>query len=77
MLAKEVLDNIRNQKSSNPSEFLLDKSKGAVGAAFIGAGVGLVIGYNRKYNLFFSALIGSLSGAFIHKMFIKKEPENK
>lgn len=73
MIAKEVLDNIRNQKTNKPSEFFLDKSKGAVGSAFIGAGVGLVIGYGRKYNLFFSALIGSLAGAFIHKMFIKKE----
>jgi hypothetical protein len=76
MIAKEVLNNIRNSKNAKPSEFLLDKSKGAVGSAFIGAGVGLVIGYSRKYNLFFSALIGSLAGAFIHKMFIKKE-ENK
>lgn len=77
MLAKEVLENIRNQKSNKPSEFFLDKSKGAVGAAFIGAGVGLLIGYNRKYNLFFSALIGSLAGAFVHKMFIKKDTKDK
>jgi hypothetical protein len=73
MIAKEVLNNIRNSKNAKPSEFLLDKSKGSVGSAFIGAGVGLVIGYNRKYNLFFSALLGSMAGAFIHKIFITKD----
>ena len=72
---QKVLDDIKSQKNKTPSEFLLDRKNGSVGAMLIGGGIGLAIGYTRKYNLLFSFVCGSLIGSLTHQLFVPKKDE--
>lgn len=60
MYAKDVLDRMKSEKERNATDYVLEKSRANITASLVGAGVGLVIGYTRRYNLFTSALVGAV-----------------
>lgn len=69
--AKDILDNVRSMKDVDTTSGL--SKKGVYTASLIGAGLGVGIGYSRKYNLLISAFIGAAIFGVTANYFIKKK----
>ena len=69
----KMIEDIKNPKSETSSDMLNESVQSNILAAAIGAGVGLSVGYFRRYNLFTSALVGMIGGALISNLLISKK----
>jgi hypothetical protein len=70
---KEILDRAKSLKSKDANEFLLDKTRGTLTSAVIGGGLGLIIGYTRKYNLILSVAVGASICGLISRIIVYKK----
>lgn len=70
---KGILEKVTGIKNSDPNNTLLDKSKGTVTSVAIGAGLGLLIGYTRKYNLILSVFVGGAIAGLISNYLVNKK----
>lgn len=76
MYAKDVLKRVKNMSgNSNSKEFSI-ATKGHVVAALIGAGVGMAISYQKKYDLIAGAFLGALGATILSMIFIDKQKNN-
>jgi hypothetical protein len=73
MYGKNILNQIGDIKKKDKSIVLSELTKGTLVGSTIGAGIGLLIGFNRKHNLLLSSFIGAVIGGGITKVFIKKK----
>lgn len=69
--AKEILDNVKSIKNMDTTTGITKRGVFISGA--IGAGVGLAVGYSRKYNLLISAFIGAAIFGLTANYFINKK----
>jgi hypothetical protein len=67
--AKNYLEKAKSIRSTN----LFDKTKGTLTSSAIGAGVGILIGYSRGYNILFSAFIGGALGGLTSYLLTKND----
>lgn len=74
---KQILDNIKQTKSTDYDTVLMEKTRGSVLGSVVGAGMGLVYGVVRKQNLLISAFIGSLLGGVVTHYFISKKKKDE
>ncbi len=72
MDAQGIIDNIKSVKSQD-TKFHFDSSKGTITATVIGAGIGLLIAYNRKWSLLMGAVIGGTITGLASNYLIKKK----
>lgn len=75
--AKNYLQKMADTKNINPEDSLIEKTKGNFKAAAIGAGLGLVIGYTKGYNLLLCAVIGGGAAALLSNYILKKSKANE
>ena len=73
MDAQNILNNLKAVKNQDKDQYLMDASKGTVKSSLIGGGLGLVIAYNRKFNLILGAAIGAGVAGLISNYFINKK----
>lgn len=71
-LATDYLKKITDNKNVDGDSLLMEKTRANFKSAAIGAGIGLVVGFSRKYNLLFSAVIGASMAAIISNYVISK-----
>ena len=71
--AKDFLEKMKSDKSKDVDEYMREKTKGNVTGTLIGAGIGLLIGYKRKYNIIVSVFIGALAGNLITRAFLSEK----
>ena len=76
MYAKNFLDNMKSTSSQSTTQVMTDKTKSAGMSAAIGAGIGLVIAYQREKSLIMGAFLGALGGAIVSSFFIEKQFSN-
>jgi hypothetical protein len=69
--AKDILDNVKSMKDVDTTAGL--SKKAVYTASLIGAGVGIGIGYSRKFNLLMSAFIGAAIFGLTANYFINKK----
>ena len=67
--AKNYLEKAKSIRSTN----LFDKTKGTLTSSAIGAGVGILMGYSRGYNILFSAFIGGALGGLTSYLLTKND----
>lgn len=70
--AKDYLNRMSATKNINPEDSLIEKTKANFKAAAIGAGIGLIIGYTKGYNLLLSGVVGAGLSALVSSFIIKK-----
>jgi hypothetical protein len=73
MDAQGILNNIKAVKSQDKDQYLMDASKGTITSTVIGGGLGLLIAYNRKFNLILGAVIGGSLAGIASNYFINKK----
>jgi hypothetical protein len=73
MYAKNILNQIGDIKKKDKSAVLNELTKGTLVGSSIGAGIGLLIGFNRKQNLLLSSFIGAVIGGGITRLLIRKK----
>jgi hypothetical protein len=64
----EILAKVDAVKSGERSP----RARGTVASAIIGGLAGLMIGYSKKWNLFYSILGGAVTGTIVGAVFIPK-----
>jgi outer membrane lipoprotein SlyB len=67
---KDFLNNMKNMTAQSPTDVVTESSKGTAVGSVVGAGVGLIIAYQRKQSLWLGAFIGALAGGLISNYFI-------
>ena len=67
--ATNYLEKAKSIRSTN----IFDKTKGTLTSSAIGAGVGILVGYSRGYNILFSAFIGGALGGLTSYLLTKNE----
>jgi hypothetical protein len=67
--ATDYLEKAKSIRSTN----IFDKSKGTLTSSAIGAGVGILVGYSRGYNILFSAFIGGALGGLTSYFLTKND----
>ena len=73
MDAKGLIDNIRGIKNTDNDDYLLDKSKGNVTSALIGGGLGMLIAWKYKKNIFIGALIGGAIAGIATNIIVNRQ----
>ncbi len=73
MDVKGIFNNVKQIKNADKDQYLLDKSKGTITSTLIGGGLGLMIAYNRKWNLLFGAIIGGAIAGIVGSYFVSKD----
>ncbi len=76
MIVSSVLNKLKAENSKDSTQALLDRASGNFVAVLIGAGLGLVVGYTRKYPLVISAVVGSAITGLAANYFIPKSKDN-
>jgi hypothetical protein len=69
--AKEILDSVKTPGEADTTSSL--SKKGVLTASAIGAGLGIAIGYSRKYNLLISAFAGSVLFGLVANYYLKNK----
>lgn len=69
----EIIKGINDAKSKDSFTVINETVQGSLMGAAIGAGGGLVIGYLKHYNLFYSAVFGMFIGGFLSSIFLNKK----
>ena len=72
MDGQSILDSIKSVKCANQDDYVLDKSKGTLTSAAIGAVLGMLLAHNRKQSLFMGAIIGGTIGGVIANFYVNK-----
>lgn len=67
---RESFNAIRKIKS--PKGINQTRTKGTIAGAFTGMGVGMLIGYTKRYNLISSALLGAVIGGLAAQLILPK-----
>lgn len=62
---KELVQKVTGSTENKKTRAFSLKTKSTVNGAFFGGGLGLMISYSKKRNLYVGALLGALLGAFI------------
>lgn len=69
-----IMNKVKSVQSTDKDQFLLEKSKGTITSTLIGAGAGILLAYNRKWNVLMGAIIGAtITGVLSNFIFNKKE----
>jgi uncharacterized membrane protein len=69
--ARETFDALKKIKS--PKGINQTRTKGTIAGAFTGMGVGLLIGYTKRYNLISSAFLGAIIGGLAAQLILPKK----
>jgi len=72
--AKEILDKLKNLKSTSTS-IDMKRRKGLVNGGLIGMAGGVLIGLTRNYNLISSAVVGALIGGLVTSVILPKSDD--
>ncbi|MBM3417308.1 MAG: hypothetical protein FJY17_00115 [Bacteroidetes bacterium] len=72
--AKEILDKLKNLKSTSTS-IDMKRRKGLVNGGLIGMAGGILIGLTRNYNLISSAVAGALIGGLVTSVILPKSDD--
>jgi uncharacterized membrane protein len=59
--AEKIINNVKSLKSNSQS-MSMKKKKGTVTGSLIGAGVGMLYGLTKNYNIISSAIVGAVIG---------------
>ncbi len=73
MDAQGILDSIKGVKNKDKDKYAVEKSTGVITCTLIGAGLGLMIAYNRKGSLLMGAVIGGAITGLGGNYFITKK----
>lgn len=68
-----IIDRVKATKSADKDQLLMEKSRGTITTTLIGAGLGLFIAYNRKYNLLLGAIMGATIVGVASNFFINRD----
>lgn len=69
--AKEILE--KTSMIKNSDSISQQRVKGTITGGLIGMGVGLLIGYSKKYNLMGSAVFGLIIGTVAAQIILPKK----
>ncbi len=72
--AKEILDKLKNLKSTSTS-MEMKRRKGLINGGLIGMAGGVLIGLTRNYNLVSSAVVGALIGGLVTFVILPKSDD--
>lgn len=72
--AKEILDKLKNLKSTSTS-MDMKRRKGLINGGLIGMAGGVLIGLTRNYNLVSSAVVGALIGGLVTSVILPKSDD--
>jgi hypothetical protein len=72
--AKEILDKLKNLKSTSTS-MEMKRRKGLINGGLIGMAGGVLIGLTRNYNLVSSAVVGALIGGLVTSVILPKSDD--
>jgi hypothetical protein len=71
---KSALDNLDKIKNgSEDSGDGMNKARAAFACGIIGTMTGLMVGYSKKWNLFYSAIVGGMIGVISASLFVPKD----
>lgn len=68
----DLIDKIDDIKNDNNGNDGLNRTRSAFACMTVGAIVGLMVGYSKKWNLFYSIIGGGAVGSIAGAMFTKK-----
>jgi hypothetical protein len=69
-----IMNKVKSVQATDKDQLLLEKSKGTITSTLIGAGAGILVAYNRKWNVLMGAIIGAtITGVLSNFIFNKKE----
>jgi hypothetical protein len=72
--AKEILDKLKNLKSTSNS-LEMKRRKGTINGALIGMAGGMLVALTRNYNVISSAVVGALLGALVTTVILPKNDD--
>lgn len=73
-MAKTVRESLSAiSKIKSPKGLNQTRTKGTIAGAFTGMGVGMLIGYTKRYNLISSALLGIIIGGLAAQLVLPKK----
>lgn len=72
--AKEILDKLKNLKSTSTS-MEMKRRKGLINGGLIGMAGGVLVGLTRNYNLVSSAVVGALIGGLVTSLILPKSDD--
>lgn len=71
MFVEDILDKAERIKNGQDNDHTA-RSRSAVACGIVGGLVGLMVGYSKKWKLFYSAIGGMAIGATVGHLFVAK-----
>jgi len=76
MFVEDILDKADRIKNGQDDEHTA-RSRSAVACGIVGGLVGLMVGYSKKWKLFYSAIAGMAIGGLVGHAFVAKAKTKK